>query len=255
MKRLTHGHVLLLAALSLLAVSPAAPAAAAGSAAPVVTGSTDFATAYIFRGLRQTQGAWQPGLTLTQGGWNCGVWANVPFDRNEGDEIIPWLFYSLPAGGVTWEAGVQGFLYPGARDRGTVHSCELALAARAPLGLLTGVPVTAGLNGFYDFRYATLSLEANLEHSVEFKLGARPAEVAAGVFLGHIDARNLTPGASGPRWRDAYTYGGAKLSVSLKLSARAALKLTGQWDAAHNAAPGQGHTGNLSGLVGCTWVW
>jgi hypothetical protein len=249
MSRLSLWSIAFLAGLAVV------PAAAGGDPRLAVTTDAGFATSYVFRGLRLAQHSWQPAVTVERGPFSGGVWANVPLDRAGAHEVDPFFFYSAERGGLTWETGAQVYTYPEAHGADTTHSYELSLGVTAPLGLVTGVPVNAGLTVAYDLRLATLSTEARLEHSTEGKLAGRPAELTAGVFLGSVAGRDLAPDAPGPRRRDAYRYYGTKVSLAVKLAARAALKFTVQWDDARNAAPAQGATGNLAGNLGLSWMW
>ncbi|MDD3178834.1 MAG: hypothetical protein PHQ04_00635 [Opitutaceae bacterium] len=239
----------------LLAFSPPCAWAAAGDEEVTVTTDFAYATSYIFRGLQRAHHSLQSAVTVTHGGFNGGVWANVPTDRGEAHEIDPFLFYSFAASGLSWDTGLLVYTYPEASDIGTSHTCELSLGATAPLAIVTGVPVNAGAIVSYDLRLARLNIEATVEHAEEFTFATRPAEWSLGVFAGCNDGRNLTPEDPGPQYRDAYLYYGFKLALSCKLSGRAAFKLTGQWDDARNVDPGQGHSGNLSGIAMLSWVW
>jgi hypothetical protein len=243
---LTHG---------LATGASALPAAGGGGGNFSVTTDFGYATSYVFRGLQLSRHSLQPGITVERGNFSGGLWANVPTERGEAHEIDPSVFYSIEGGGLTWASGLQVYTYPEARGTDTTHSYELSLGTTAPLGLITGVPVNAGITVCYDLRLATLSLEARLEHSLEFKFAEKPAEFAAGLFVGSVDGRDVTPDDPGAKYRDFYVYYGAKASLSCKLSDRTALKFTAQWDDARQVDPSQGHTGNLSGVFALSWLW
>ncbi|MGE7137764.1 TorF family putative porin [Luteibacter sp. NPDC031894] len=105
------------AALFLLFLAPAAPAADA----PAVTGNVAAVSDYMFRGLTQTWGkpAIQGGVDYAQpSGFAAGAWASSVSDRSYPGgsmELDLYASFGRPIDADwSWRAGVYAYVYPGA---------------------------------------------------------------------------------------------------------------------------------------------
>ncbi len=108
-----------------------------------LTGNITFATDYVDRGISNSNRgpAIQGGLDYAhESGLYLGTWAsNVDFDDGEeaSGEVDFYAGYSAETAGISWDAGLQRIIYPGADDALEYDSTELYLSAAYDLGQLS----------------------------------------------------------------------------------------------------------------------
>lgn len=236
--------------LAALAVSISAQAADTSVAAskPSYNVTTDFtyASAYVFRGQKQSNAAFQASAEVTYTQFYGGVWTNQPI-RNDGNEVDFYLGYGFPLEN-DWkiDTGVTSYNYPEYKNpsSGTVGYASY----EGYVGLTGGncVGLTPSLYAYYDFKYDDITVQGAIGYSVPLK--------QLGTSLDFSVTYGFTPNTG--RANSGYannTYWGAGVTVPYKLAPNATLTGGLQYadtDGVNATAAGFGEKSTLYYTVG-----
>lgn len=132
--------------------------AGAAHAEGTMSGSVNFTTDYVFRGLSQTTGspAIQGSLDYTDDAssipWYAGVWgSNVDFGTGGGNlETDLYAGVRPKTGPVSWDIGILGYFYPGAHDDGAEQDYYEG-AVSASMDVMTNLNLGVAVNYSPDF--------------------------------------------------------------------------------------------------------
>lgn len=200
--------------------------------------TTDFvyASNYIFRGLKQTDSAFQPAVTFTMDTLSLGVWtsqavANQSQGFAQGNEVDVWGSYGIAVGKATVAVGGTAYLYPSARASlgEDDNTYEGSIGISAPLG-----PVSGSATWFHDFVLDANTLQFGLTYGVPLPDERGSLDFAASYGINDLDDGNGNlPGKGGPNYR-YYAFGA---TLSYKLTTAATLKLSANYSGA-TSVPG-----------------
>ena len=208
--------VLLLAALAAGTSAQAADASVA-AAKPSYAVTTDFtyASAYVSRGQKQSNAAFQASAEVTCTNVYGGIWTNHPL-RNEGNEVDLTLGYVFPLqNDWTIDSGITASNNPeyvnGSGSSGFAsYEGYVGLTGGNCLGL------TPSLYAYYDFKYDDITVQGSIGYSVPLK--------QLGTSLDFSVTCGFTPNTG--RYNTGVannTYWGAGLTVPFKLAPNATL--------------------------------
>lgn len=201
-----------------------------------VTADFVYASNYIFRGLKQTDSAFQPAVTFTMDKLSLGVWtsqavANQRQGFAQGNEVDLWGSYGVPVGKATVAVGGTAYLYPSARASLSEpdETYEASLGISGPLG-----PLSGSATWFHDFVLVSNTLQFGLTYGVPLPDDRGSLDFAATYGFNDINDGNGThPGHTGATYR-YYAFGA---TLSYKLTSAATLKLSANYSGA-TSVPG-----------------
>jgi len=228
--------LLLLTALAGVFASGLRADEAATASSYSVTADFVYASNYVFRGLKQTDSAFQPAVTFTMDTLSLGVWtsqavANQSQGFAQGNEVDLWGSYGFAAGPATITVGGTAYLYPSARaslgEDDTTYEGSLGLSA--PLG-----PVVGSATYYHDFVLDANTLQFGLAYGVPLPDDSGSLDFTASYGFNDLDDGNGNlPGQGGPNYR-YYAFGA---TLTYKLTAAAKLKLSANYSGA-TSVPG-----------------
>lgn len=228
--------LLILAALAGSLTSGLRADEAAPQSSYSVTADFVYVSNYIFRGLKQTDSAFQPAVTFTMDTLSLGVWtsqavANQSQGFAQGNEVDLWGTYGFAAGPATVTVGGTAYLYPSARASlgEPDETYEGSVGLSAPLG-----PLAGSATWFHDFVLDSDTLQFGLAYGVPLPDDRGSLDFAAAYGFNDIDDGNGNhPGHTGATYR-YYAFGA---TLSYKLTAAAKLKLSANYSGA-TSVPG-----------------
>jgi uncharacterized protein (TIGR02001 family) len=182
-----------------------------------VTSSIDFSSAYVFRGIKQTNQAIQPSVEVDSNNFDLGVWTSQPIRNNEQDEFDFYGGYKYAVNkDLTLEPVLTYYWYPefsrhsAANIDGTADSFEPGLGA------------TYTINGFspslfyyYDTILERQTTQGSLGYALPLaKLGT---ELDLTGYIGTVHGDNLLSGLHHGVHK-SYNFYGADVSLPYKLA-------------------------------------
>jgi uncharacterized protein (TIGR02001 family) len=197
-----------------------------------VTSDFSYTSEYVFRGLKNSNAAFQGSIEVGQDDFRAGFWTSQPVNsrqfNNEFDFYAGYKFRVSKS--LSTDIVGTYYYYPEAVTGSgfTHHSYELGVGATFDLGAaspaLTGL--STSLYYYYDFRLEQQTLQTSLGYSLALKDYGTSLDFS--VFAGQVCARNGAPDSSqdiygnqGKRVRESYFYYGIGLNVPYKLTENA----------------------------------
>jgi uncharacterized protein (TIGR02001 family) len=190
-----------------------------------VTSDFSYTSEYVFRGIKNSNAAFQGSVEVGQDDFRVGLWTSQPIDSKGGNynnEIDFYAGYKIKLDrDLTADFVATYYYYPEAIGGVTHHSYELGVGGTYDLGgaspALAGV--STSLYYYYDFRLRQQTLQASVGYSLALKDFGTSLDFS--VFAGTAKANNLTPDDNGPKVGEAYNYYGIGLNVPYKLAENA----------------------------------
>jgi len=180
-------------------LSLAALGASAMQAQEELSVTTTFAweSSYVFRGAQLAEETFMPGLDLAYGAWYGGIWAAMPADDDDANEVDFYTGYGFAISDTaSADIGITYYSYPSSSDEfldGDVNTTEIYA------GLSFEVPFSPSIYVYYDFDLENFTVEGSGGYSWEV---SEAAAVDLSLYLGHVSVDT----------GDDYTYYGAGLS-------------------------------------------
>jgi uncharacterized protein (TIGR02001 family) len=200
-----------------------------------VTSDFSYTSEYVFRGLKNSNAAFQGSVEVGQDDIRVGVWTSQPINAKRdvaivyNNEIDFYAGYKIKlARDLMADFVGTYYYYPQATNGQTHHSYELGVGGTYDLAGMS--PAFAGIStslyGYYDFRLHQTTVQASVGYSIALKDYGTSLDFSA--FIGTASATNLSPDA-GWKTRESYNYGGIGLNVPYKLAENAQVHVGASW--------------------------
>ncbi|MEX2382427.1 MAG: TorF family putative porin [Opitutales bacterium] len=214
-----------------------------------LTSDMTFASEYVFRGLKQTDSAFQPSIEVSVLDAYLGLWSNFPYRHSHENEVNLYGGYEFAIDQMpmlSFDLGGTLYYFPSSDVR---RSHEFYAGANfRDIGVIEGL--SAGVYFFHDMDIKSNILEGYVGYSVpldQFGGMAFPASVDLGAHLG---------AAGGNKGFDSYNYYGFSAEVPFRLTELATLTAGVHYADAWNQGDDRGFRGNtdnsLFGTVSLT---
>jgi uncharacterized protein (TIGR02001 family) len=191
-----------------------------------VTSDFSYTSEYVFRGLKNSNAAFQGSIEVGQDDARLGVWTNQPINsKNYINEIDLYAGYKVKLD-RDFKVDFVGtyYYYPEADSNAGVthHSYEIGVGGIYSLGGLNPgfAGIDASLYYYYDFRLHQQTLQASLGYS--FPLKDFGTSLDFNVFGGTVSASNLAPDSkSDVDVQESWNYYGVGVNIPYKLAENA----------------------------------
>jgi uncharacterized protein (TIGR02001 family) len=190
-----------------------------------VTSDFSYTSEYVFRGIKNSNAAFQGSVEVGQDDVRVGVWTSQPIDSKNGtynNEIDFYAGYKIKLDrDLTADFVATYYYYPEATFGSTHHSYEIGVGGTYDLGGMNPgfAGVTTSLYGYYDFRLHQKTIQLSVGYSLALKEFGTSLDFSA--FAGQASASNLAPDWSGPKIKESYAYYGIGLNIPYKLAENA----------------------------------
>jgi len=189
-----------------------------------VTSDFSYTSEYVFRGLKNSNAAFQGSVEVGQDDFRVGLWTSQPIDSKGGNynnEIDFYAGYKLKLSrDLTADFVGTYYYYPESTGGVTHHSYELGVGGTYDLGGAS--PALAGISTslyyYYDFRLRQQTLQASAGYSLALKDFGTSLDFS--VFLGTAKGNNLAPDTN-YKVGESYNYYGIGLNIPYKLAENA----------------------------------
>ncbi len=191
-----------------------------------VTSDFSYTSEYVFRGLKNSNAAFQGSVEVGQDDFRVGLWTNQPINsRAFTNEIDLYAGYKLKlARDLTADFVGTYYYYPESNSfTGETHDTfEIGVGGTYDLaGMSPGLKgVTTSLYGYYDFRLKSRTVQLSVGYSLALTdLGT---SLDFSVYGGQVSARNTAPDDNilGEK-SESYNYAGIGLNIPYKLAENA----------------------------------
>jgi uncharacterized protein (TIGR02001 family) len=214
---------LILAALSLAGVSYADNVNVTTKPSYSVTSDFSYTSEYVFRGLKNSNAAFQGSVEVGQDDARVGVWTSQPINsRQYNNEIDFYAGYKLKLDrDLTADFVGTYYYYPESTGGATHHSYEIGVGGIYNLGGLNPgfAGISTSLYYYYDFRLKAQTLQASVGYSIALKdFGT---SIDFNVYGGTVGTHDLFPDATGVNVRESWNYYGIGVNVPYKLAENA----------------------------------
>lgn len=225
---------LILAALSVAGVSYAADNVNVTTKPSYsVTSDFSYTSEYVFRGIKQSNAAFQGSVEVGQDDARVGIWTSQPINsKGYNNEIDFYAGYKLKLDrDLTADFVGTYYYYPESSGGVTHHSYELGVGGIYNLGGLNPgfAGVSTSLYYYYDFRLHQQTLQASLGYSLALKDFGTSLDF--NVFAGNAAASNFAPDAGGRAIHESWNYYGIGLNVPYKLAENAQVHVGASYSA------------------------
>jgi len=209
------------------AAAPETPAESAISKLSV-SGSFAYESTYVFRGVKQTDGAIQGGVELgypvEKGNLYAGIWTSQPVAKaNQTDEIDLYVGWTRPlTEELSLDIGYVYYWYADAQSAGSslLRSNELHLGFTYDTSkILNGINLSPSLYYYYDWNLQASTLEFSLSYSYDLSslVGFEGLSLDPAAYLGWNDTAK--PAAEwGPTAWNSGVYYGANLNLTYQVN-------------------------------------
>ena len=207
-----------------------------------VTSDFSYTSEYVFRGVKNSNAAFQGSVEVGQDDVRVGLWTSQPINSaghdstgvlKHGNEIDFYAGYKLKlARDLTADFVGTYYYYPESMAGSTHHSYELGVGGTYDLaGMSPGFAgVTTSLYGYYDFRLHQTTVQASVGYSLALKDYGTSLDFSA--FVGNASAGNAAPDAKdAPKVKESYNYYGLGVNIPYKLAENAQVHVGASWSA------------------------
>ena len=201
-----------------------------------VTSDFSYTSEYVFRGVKQSNAAFQGSVEVGQDDIRVGIWTSQPINAKKYiNETDFYAGYKVKlARDLTADFVGTYYYYPESNtDLGqTHHSYELGVGGTYDLaGVSPGLAgITTSLYAYYDFRLHQQTEQASVGYSIPLKDFGTSFDFSA--FVGTSSASNATPDAKNTdKVKESYNYYGIGLNVPYKLAENAQVHVGVSWSA------------------------
>ncbi|MFT3868227.1 MAG: TorF family putative porin [Nibricoccus sp.] len=197
------------------------------TAKPSYSVTTDFSytSEYVFRGIKNSNAAFQGSVEVGQDDFRLGVWTSQPLNSKGEDlnEIDFYAGYKLKlTRDLTADFIGTYYYYPEATGGITHHSYEIGVGGIFNLEGLSPAfkGASTSLYYYYDFRLKAQTVQASLGYSLA--LTSIGTSIDFSVFAGVVGAHNMTPDIVSPNdTRESWNYYGIGVNIPYKLAENA----------------------------------
>lgn len=176
------------------------------------TADAGYASRRVFRGVERSGDAMQASVGLAQAGWRGNLWASVPFESAEPDEVNLNVGYTAKVSDA-FSVGIDAtqFWFGNPPAGATKQSFEAGVEATWS----ANGGMTTTLAYHHDFRLKADSVQGSLGYS--FPLTKLGAFLELSAFAGWVDGSDIRPDAPGPAVGDGYGYFGAEAYLPYRI--------------------------------------
>ena len=197
-----------------------------------VTSDFSYTSEYVFRGIKNSNAAFQGSVEVGQDDVRVGLWTSRPINGKgeDNNEIDFYAGYKVKLDrDLTADFVATYYYYPEAVAGQTHNSYELGVGGTYDLGGLNPgfAGVSTSLYYYYDFRLKSQTIQASLGYSLALKEIGTSLDFS--VFAGMVSANNVAPDAAGPEISEAYNYYGIGLNIPYKLAENAQVHIGGSF--------------------------
>jgi uncharacterized protein (TIGR02001 family) len=204
-----------------------------------VTSDFSYTSEYVFRGIKNSNAAFQGSVEVGQDDIRVGLWTSQPINAKRdtlvqyNNEIDFYAGYKVKlARDLTADFVGTYYYYPQATGGVTHHSYELGVGGTYDMaGMSPGLAgITTSLYAYYDFRLHQQTEQASVGYSIPLKDFGTSFDFSA--FVGTASAGNAAPDAKDqPKVKESYNYYGIGLNVPYKLAENAQVHVGVSWSA------------------------
>ncbi|WOO41898.1 TorF family putative porin [Rubellicoccus peritrichatus] len=176
-----------------------------------ITGTFDFETQYVFRGVALAQQSFQPsvefGFPVLGGDLYTGVWTNQPITNGTANEIDFYGGFAYPVTDMfTVDVGFTYYWYP----EGVGATPGISQTREIYVGVSADVILSPALYFYYDFDLEQTVLEGSIGYSFDLGeyIGTEGVSFDLGGYLGWLnaDAANGSQRGGVAKAGNGYTY-------------------------------------------------
>jgi uncharacterized protein (TIGR02001 family) len=192
-----------------------------------VTSDFSYTSEYVFRGIKQSNAAFQGSVEVGQDDVRVGLWTSQPINGNRSsgntnNEVDFYAGYKIKLDkDLTADFVGTYYYYPEAIGGQTHHSYELGVGGTYDLGGanpgLAGI--STSLYAYYDFRLHQKTVQASVGYSIPLKDYGTSLDFSA--YAGQVAASNLAPDWTNHKVGESYGYYGIGVNVPYKLAENA----------------------------------
>jgi len=204
-----------------------------------VTSDFSYTSEYVFRGVKNSNAAFQGSVEVGQDDFRVGVWTSQPINAKQNvtqkyiNETDFYAGYKVKvARDLTVDFVGTYYYYPEATGAVTRHSYELGVGGTYDLGGanpgLTGI--TTSLYAYYDFRLHQQTEQASVGYSIPLKDYGTSLDFSA--FVGTVAAKDFSPDDNTvSSVHQSYNYYGIGVNVPYKLAENAQVHVGASYSA------------------------
>ncbi len=201
-----------------------------------VTSDFSYTSEYVFRGIKNSNAAFQGSVEVGQDDVRVGLWTSQPINsRQYNNEVDFYAGYKLKlARDLTADFVGTYYYYPEviSGSGGTHHSYEIGVGGTYDLkGMNPGFDgITTSLYGYYDFRLQQKTIQLSVGYSIALKDIGTSLDFS--VYAGHAAIGNAAPDDQIPaKVSESYGYYGIGLNVPYKLAENAQVHIGASYSA------------------------
>jgi uncharacterized protein (TIGR02001 family) len=201
-----------------------------------VTSDFSYTSEYVFRGVKNSNAAFQSSVEVGQDDVRVGLWTSQPINsKGYKNEVDFYAGYKLKlARDLTADFVGTYYYYPESNTAAgdTHHTYEIGVGGTYDLaGVSPGFTgVSTSLYGYYDFRLHQTTVQASVGYSLALKDYGTSLDFSA--FVGNASAGNAAPDAKYiPKVKESYNYYGIGVNVPYKLAENAQVHVGASWSA------------------------
>ncbi len=189
-----------------------------------VTSDFSYTSEYVFRGIKNSNAAFQGSVEVGQDDVRLGIWTSQPIDSKgqDNNEIDVYAGYKLKLSrDLTADFVGTYYYYPEATNGQTHHSYEVGIGGIYNLGGLSPAfqGFSASLYYYYDFRLKAQTIQPSLGYSLA--LTDFGTSIDFNVFAGQVSSHEMAPDVEGSSVRESWTYYGIGVNIPYKLAENA----------------------------------
>jgi len=191
-----------------------------------VTSDFSYTSEYVFRGVKNSNAAFQGSVEVGQDDFRVGLWTSQPINsKGYTNEIDLYTGYKLKlAKDLTADFVGTYYYYPESNSNAgaTHHTFELGVGGTYDLeGMSPGLKgITTSLYGYYDFRLQARTVQVSVGYSLALKDFGTSLDFSA--YAGQVAASNVAPDDKlVGKISESYGYYGIGLNIPYKLAENA----------------------------------
>jgi uncharacterized protein (TIGR02001 family) len=193
-----------------------------------VTSDFSYTSEYVFRGIKNSNAAFQGSVEVGQDDLRVGLWTSQPINSKgeDNNEIDFYAGYKVKLDrDLTADFVATYYYYPESTGTQTHHSYELGVGGTYDLGGLNPgfAGVSTSLYYYYDFRLKAQTVQVSFGYSLALKELGTSLDFSA--FAGQVTGHDLTPDAPNTTTKESYGYYGIGVNIPYKLAENAQVHL------------------------------
>jgi len=201
-----------------------------------VTSDFSYTSEYVFRGIKNSNAAFQGSVEVGQDDIRVGVWTSQPINsKHYSNEVDFYAGYKIKLARDLMADFVGTYYYYPESNTAfgqTHHTYEVGVGGTYDMAGMS--PAFAGIStslyGYYDFRLHQTTVQASVGYSIALKDYGTSLDFSA--FVGNASAGNAAPDAKDtPKVKESYNYYGIGLNIPYKLAENAQVHVGASWSA------------------------